>query len=288
MNAVVNGRRIGFLAAGLIALPAVAGILYALVAALGVTGPGARGIVSFDHFAAVLSEPAVRHSVFWTLWIAVAATAIATAAAIGVALVFRGGHRGDASARVVAALPLPLPQIVAALMGVWILAQSGLVARAAFAFGWIDAPSGMPALVHDARGAGLILTLAWKEFAFLVIVAWSVLGQRTRETEEAARTLGASAWSAATHVTLPVLWCGMLPAIVAVFTFVLGSYEAAALLGPSRPLALPVLTYERYVDPDLGRRGEAFVLVLIGMALALAAVLLHERARMRSAGLDDE
>lgn len=287
MSGRSNERTIGFVAAGLIALPAVAGTAYALIAALGLAGAGARGVVSFDHFAAVLSDAAVRYSVLWTLWVALAATAIATAAAIGVAIVFRGGRRGDASARIVAALPLPLPQVVAALMGVWILAQSGLIARAAYALGWIDAPSGMPALVHDARGAGLILTLAWKEFAFLVVVAWSVLGQRTRDAEEAARTLGGSAWSAAVHVTLPVLWCGMLPAVVAVFTFVLGSYEAAALLGPSRPLALQVLTYERYLDPDLGRRGEAFVLVLVGMMLALAAVLLHERARIRSAGLDE-
>lgn len=282
----LSQRRTGFVAAGLIALPAVAGTIYALLAALGLTGPGASGIISFDHFAAVLSDGAVVRSVFWTLWVAFAATAIATAAAIGVALVFRGGRSGDASARIVAALPLPLPQVVAALMGVWILAQSGLIARAGYALGWIDTPSTMPALVYDACGTGLILTLAWKEFAFLVIVAWSVLGQWTRDAEEAARTLGASAWSAALRVTLPVLWCGMLPAIVAVFTFVLGSYEAAALLGPSRPLALPVLTYERYLGPDVARRGDAFVLVLIGMMLALAAVLLHEHARIRSAGLD--
>ena len=47
--------------------------------------------------------------------------------------------------------------------------------------------------------------------------------------EEAARTLGAGPWAAFRRVTWPLLWRGMLPGAAAVFVFVAGSYEAAAL-----------------------------------------------------------
>jgi molybdate transport system permease protein len=99
--------------------------------------------------------------------------------------------------------------------------------------------------------------------------------------EEAARTLGANPAAVFRRVTLPLLWRGLLPATVAVFVFVAGAYEAAAVLAPSDPLALPLLTLERYTDANLSRRSDAFVLVLVGMAVSLLAVVAHEWARNR-------
>jgi ABC-type spermidine/putrescine transport system permease subunit I len=71
--------------------------------------------------------------------------------------------------------------------------------------------------------------------------------------------------------------------MVAVFAFVAGSYEAAALLGPSDPLPLQSLVRERYADLDLARRGDAYVLTLVALALAAAAVAVHEWAAGRGA-----
>jgi len=96
-----------------------------------------------------------------------------------------------------------------------------------------------------------------------------------------ARTLGARPAAVFRRVTWPLLWRGLLPAVVAVFVFVASTYEATAVLAPSDPLALPLLTLERYTDADLSRRGDAFVLVLLGMAVSLLAVAAHEWARSR-------
>jgi putative spermidine/putrescine transport system permease protein len=134
----------------------------------------------------------------------------------------------------------------------------------------------MPALVLDPWGVGLILALTWKELPFLALVAASVLATRGSALEETARGLGAGPLSVLGRVTWPMLWRGMLPAAVVVFTFVAGSYEATVLLAPSDPMALPLLTWERYTDAALARRGDAYVLALLGMALAGFAVALHE------------
>lgn len=258
-----------------VASPVFAGIVYSILGAFGIAGPGAEG-VSFNHVQIVLGDGATWRGLLWTLWIASASTLVATILAIATAAVFRAERGVDRFARVVAVVPLAVPHIVAALCAVLILSQSGLLARLAFAAGFQASPAEMPALTSDKNGVGLITALVWKEFPFLALVAFSVIARNAAALEETARTLGAGAFRTFRVATLPVLWRGLLPPIVAVFTFVAGNYEAAALLAPSSPLALPLLTMERYTDSSLAARGDAFVLVLLAMAVSLCGVAAHE------------
>jgi len=223
----------------------------------------------------------VVEGTFWTLRIALLSTFLSTAIAVSLALALRGSDRTSRLGRALALLPLPVPHIVAAVAALLILGQSGLLARAAFQLGWITDPSGMPALVYDRAGIGVIVALVWKEVPFLTLVAGSVLATRGDALERTARRLGASRWDTLRRVTWPTLWRGMLPAIVAVFTFVAGSWEVVALLAPSDPLALPLITLERYTDADLARRPDAFVLTLLGVAIAGLTVIAHEWALRR-------
>ena len=107
------------------------------------------------------------------------------------------------------------------------------------------------------------------------------LGERAARLEESARSLGASPTQIVRLVTLPILWRGMLPGAVAVFAFVFGNYEVAALLGPSSPAPLPVLIMERYLGPSLGGRADAHLLSLLALAVTTLAVIAHEVIRRR-------
>ncbi len=271
---------VGLLAAIVVASPVLAGIAYSVLGAFGAVGPGANA-VGLHHVQAVVADGGTWRGLFWSLWIASASTAIASALAMAVATVFRGVRVGDRLIRIVALSPLPVPHVVAALCGLLILSQSGLLSRIAFAANLISSPAEMPVLANDRYGIGLILALVWKEFAFLALVAFSVIARRGAALEETARSLGAGALQSFRVAVVPALWRGLLPSIVAVFTFVAGNYEAAVLLAPSSPLALPLLTMERFTDSALGVRGEAFVLVLLAMAVSVAGVIAHEWAAER-------
>jgi putative spermidine/putrescine transport system permease protein len=279
-------QRFGIAAAALLAAPVLVGAVYAAAGALGLVGPGASGQISLERTVRVLTERAVIEGTLWILWVAAASTMLAAAASVGIAVAFRGTGRLDRFGQTLAVLPLPVPHLVAAVGGLLILGQSGLVARVAYHAGLIDGPAGMPALVYDPLGIGLIVALVWKEIPFLTLVAVSVLATRGQALEATARGLGARDRDVFVRVTWPVLWRGMLPAIVAVFTFVAGSYEAAVILAPSDPLPLPVLTWERFVDAGLANRADAFVLALLGLAIAALAVAVHEWVRARLPGLD--
>jgi putative spermidine/putrescine transport system permease protein len=283
-----HGNRPGFGASGALGVaaatalsaPVVLGAGYAFLASLGLVGPGASGL-SLERFRRVLADPAVWEGALWTVWVGLASTVLAAGAAVLVAVAFRSRGASSALAHGLAVLPLPIPHLVAGVLGVLVLGQTGILPRFARAAGLLGAGAEMPPLVHDGWGVGLILSLAWKEFAFLFLLASSLLAERGGELEEVARGLGAGRWATFRRVTAPVLGRGLLPGVVAVFTFVTGSYEVAALLAPSNPLALPLLTRERYLDAALDRRGDAFVLALLAFAIAAAAVAVHERIRAR-------
>lgn len=274
----------GLVAALLVAAPVVVGAVYTLLAALGVVGLDGGGGVSGARITAVLSERTVWEGLGWSVWVAAASTSLATAAATVLALFLRGDTASERTARALAVLPLPVPHMVAAVCALLVLGQSGLLSRAGHALGLLSSPAQMPALVYDPAGVGLILALAWKEVPFLALVAFSLVAGRGALLEETARGLGAGRRDVLLRVTLPLLWRGMLPAVVAVFTFAAGSYETAALLAPSDPLALPLLTMERYTSASLRERPDAFVLALLALALAAVAVALHEGLRARWEG----
>jgi putative spermidine/putrescine transport system permease protein len=274
--------RWGVLAALVVAAPVLIGVVLSVMGALDLVGPGTSGRATWERVARVAGDRVTWRGTVWSLWVAAASTGLATAGAMLIAVAFRGDSRADRLGRTLAIVPLPIPHVVAGVMGVMILGQSGLLARLLHALGVIDGPAAMPALVFDPAGIGLILTLVWKEIPFLALVAFSVLAAQGDGLEETARTLGAGRWATFRRVTLPVLWRGMLPAVVAVFAFVAGSYELALLLAPSDPLALPLQTMERYTGSSLGRRADAFVLALVAIAIAAAAVALHEALVRRS------
>lgn len=272
------------LAASLIvAMPVLIGVGFALAAAVDLidfgAGTAGREGPRFDRIARVVTERTVWRGTAWSLWVASASTALATGGAMLLALVFRGSARATALARMVVLIPLPVPHVVAGVVALIVLGQSGLAARAGHALGLVDAPAAMLPLVYDPLGSGVILALVWKEIPFLSLIAFSVLAARGGALEETARTLGASPAATIRRVTLPILWRGMLPAVVAVFTFAFGSFEIVALLAPSDPLALPLLISERYTEPALDRRADAFVLALVAIGIAVLAVAMHEWLR---------
>lgn len=260
----------GAIAAWLVAAPVLVGAIYSTFAALGLAGVGARGF-TLDAFVRVMSDAQTWRAIAWTFATAGVATAIAVAIAFVVALRLRASRVG----RTVAMLPMAVPHVAAALAALLLLGQSGMLSRIAYALGLIATPGDFPPLVYDRAGVSLVFTFLWKELPYLTLTAMAVLATDTRELEEVGRTLGATRTQVFWRVTWPQLWRGTAPAIIAAFAFLIGQYEMPALLAPSAPAPLSILTYERATDPNLLRRGDAHVLGLVALALAALLAIVH-------------
>lgn len=270
-----RANAITLLAAGLLlGTPIVVGIGYLVAGALGAVGDSAPVALG-----RVFTDAAVWRSLLLSLWIACAGTTLALIGALAVTLLLGGDVRLDRLSQRVAALPLPVPAVAAAVSVLLLLSQSGWFSRLATQLHLITAPTEFPALVYDPLALGVIVAVVWKELPFLLLVSLSLQALRGPALLDAARTLGATRWQAVRSVTLPLLLRGLLPSVVAVFVFVLGSLELPMILAPSSPLALPLLIRERRQSLDAVAHGDAFAIALLATGLALIAVVVHESLR---------
>ena len=258
----------------LLGAPIAAGVGYLIAGSLGLVGDAGTGALG-----RVLRDGAVLKSALLSLWIAGVGTLLALAGALVIALVMGGDALIERASRTIAALPLPVPNVAAAVAVLLLLSQSGWLSRVAVQLALVATPAQFPALVYDRWAIGVIAAVVWKELPFLLLVALSLQSLRGQSLTDAARTLGATRWQTLRTVTLPLLLRGMAPSIIAVFVFVLGSLELPLVLAPSSPLALPLLIQERRQSLDTASHGESYVIALLAAILALLAAVAHERLR---------
>ncbi|MGR3464225.1 ABC transporter permease [Limimaricola sp.] len=238
-------------------------------------GAGRGGGWSFDPWIAVLSEGRVWRSLGLSLWIALASTALACGLGLGAALLLRRSFPGQGLARLLFQINLTIPHAVGALGILWLLSQSGFVARLAGGAGLIDGPAGFPALTQDRFAIGIIAHYVWKEVPFIGLILLANMQSLGDDPEAAARSHGATPFAAMRLVLLPLLMPALIRAGAIVFAFSFGAWEVPVLLGQSAPPALPVLAWQRFTDPDLAARPEAMA---IAMLIALVSALLIRAA----------
>ncbi len=249
------------------------GVLFA--GGLGLAALGSRG-----GWGPMLADPRLLPSLGFTLWIAVASTLLAAALGLAGAVLLRA--TASRAARLAVQLPLTLPHLIGALGLAYVIGQSGLLARAAFAVGLIDGPAGMPVLVHDRAGAGIILAYVWKEAPFVGLVLLAAMQALGRDHEAVARGLGATRVQAFRLVLWPQLRGPLLAAASLSFAYAMAAFEVPLLLGASEPPAAGVLAWQWFTSPDLATRAPAMALALLTAAIAgtmIGAVALVARRR---------
>lgn len=243
---------------------------------IGLTDP------NLDAYAAIFTTPSFLRSFALSLYIAVTATALSAAIALGAALLLRQTFPGRALISFLFQLNLTIPHIVGAIGILYLFSQSGAFARLAYATGLITRPADFPAMVFDPFAIGIILQYVWKEVPFLGLIVLANLQTIGTDVEATARTLGATRWQAFRHALLPMLLPGLLAASALVFAFAFGAYEIPLLLGANSPAALPVLAWRSYTDVDLAARPEAMAMALTIALLSATMIVISWRLARRT------
>jgi putative spermidine/putrescine transport system permease protein len=236
--------------------------------AIGLTEP------SLSAWAAALAHPGFWPALRLSLWIAGVSTALALVLGFLCALLLREAFPGRGAVRFLLLLNLTVPHVVAAVGILYLVGQAGALARIAHAAGLIAAPADFPALVFDPAAAGIIIAYVWKEVPFVALVLLARMQVVGRGPEEVARSLGATRLQALRHALIPHL----RPAGAIIFAFAFGAWEVPALLGASRPEALPMLAWRSYTAVDLAARPQAMAMALVIAAVALGLVAVVARA----------
>ncbi len=239
---------------------------------VGVPGTAASAGPSIDHYRALARDSEFYRSLALTLWVATITTLVSTAGGVAIALLLQPLVQGRRIAYTLLQVPLAVPHLVMAIVTVTLFAQSGLVARGAYALGLITAPAEFPALTYDAWGMGTLLAYAAKEIPFIAVVATTLLLRVGEDYGAVAQTLGASRWQRVRYVTLPLIAPGVVSAALMVFAYVFAAFETPYVLGRPYPAMLPVVAQRQFMSVDLVDRPGAMALAFVMTVLAALVV----------------
>ncbi|MGA9047720.1 MAG: molybdate ABC transporter permease subunit [Dehalococcoidia bacterium] len=109
-------------------------------------------------------------------------------------------------------------------------------------------------------------------FPLMYVTARGAFDQVDTNTEDAARTLGASEWKVFWSITLPLAWPGVAAGTVLSFARSLGEFGATLMLAgniPGKTATIPVAIYFSIQEGDTN---QALILVAIVLVIALASI----------------
>ena len=191
-----------------------------------------------------VTTPAAISALWLSLLIAAIAVPLNTIFGVGCAmLLVRGKGRATAVLDAIIDLPFVVSPVIVGLALLLVYGQGGWFGN------WF--------LSHGIRiiyaPAGMVIATVFVSLPFVVREVTPVLQEVGDEQEQAAATLGASAWQTFWRVTLPSIRWGVAYGVVLTTARALGEIGAVAVVSSNvagSTLTLPLLVYQR--DSQLG------------------------------------
>ena len=210
----------------------------------------------------VLTDPLTRDVVWFTIWQALASTALTFAIALpGAYVLGRYAFRGRSVVRALVIVPFVLPTVVVALAFLAILPSD-------LERGWI----------------AILVAHAFFNIAVVVLVVSTFWASLDRRTSEAAATLGAGPWRSFREVTLPRLAPSLAGAAAIVFLFTFTSFGIVLILGGPGYSTIETEIYNQAVRSfDLRTAAILSIVQLLCVGLAVLVTLRLE-ARIAPGG----
>jgi sulfate transport system permease protein len=164
-------------------------------------------------------------------------------------------------------LPFAIPTLVAGLM------IAAIYGPTSFAGKWLE-ERGLSVL-YD--WPGIVLAMLFVTMPFTIRALQPVLMELEREQEEAAFTLGASAWTTFWKVTIPSVLPGLLTGVFLTFVRALGEFGAIVIVAGNIPMKTQVASVYVYGEIEsYNPQGATSVSIAI-LVLSLVVLGLLER-----------
>lgn len=260
--------------ATIVAGPIAAGLLGVAMPAFGIIPALGSSTPSLDAWQQLLAQPGLLRSAL----IALASGLATTAISLGIVFLFLASSAGTRLLAWVRRLVAPLlavPHAAAAVGMAFLIAPSGLIARALspWATGWQRPPDIL--IVHDPWGLAMMAGLVVKEVPFLLLMSLTMLPALEPARRIAiARSLGYRPVTAWLKVVAPGLYPLVRLPVYAVVAYASSTVDVALILGPTNPPTLAVSVLRWFSDPDLSMRSMASAGALAQLAVTMVALAL--------------
>lgn len=244
----------------LVALP----IFVILVSGLG------NGI---DRFWASITNPAALAALQLTLQTALIMTLINTVMGVLTAYALvRYRFPGKQVFNAFIDLPFAIPTLVTGVMLVLLYGPQTVLG------GFIEREFGQRIIFEPA---GIVIALLFVSYPFVVRTVQPVLLQLSIHQEQAAQTLGASAWTIFWRVIFPAIRPAVLTGALLSFARALGEFGSVIIVAGNIPMRSEVATVYVYTQIESGNpagaAGISFVLILIAFSTTLLVDVFQRR-----------
>lgn len=253
----------------------ITGIMTGIIQSLGVIPAFQLTEPTLQYYKEILTKPDMVQSVVFSLYIALVSAALSVVIGVSLCAVLVSTIDLKGAIIRIVQLPIIVPHVVVALFVINILSQNGMIARIAYALGFIEEQQQFVQLLYDQKGVGIIIAYLWKEVPFVIYFVITLMANINSSLGEAAVNLGASRTKAFLKITLPLCKNSILSCFLIIFTFALGAYELPLILGATTPKALPILAHIQYTHPDLRHRPYAMALNGIISIISLLCAVLY-------------
>ncbi|MFF4691049.1 ABC transporter permease [Streptomyces sp. NPDC001307] len=231
------------------------------VAAIVARGLKVDGAWQWGRIADVVTQPDIRHVLWFTTWQALASTGLTLLLALPAAYVFaRLDFPGRQVLRAVVTVPFVLPTVVAGSAFLALVGHGGLL-------------DDLWGVRLDTTVWAILLAHVFFNYAVVVRTVGGLWSQLDPRQEEAARMLGASALGAWRKVTLPALAPAVAAAALMVFLFTFTSFGIVQILGGPTFSTLEVEIYRQ--TSEVFDLSTAAVLTLVQFVAVGAILAVH-------------
>lgn len=200
---------------------------------------GGTGHMGWRVYTAIATDAGYFHALLATLAVA-SATTVATLFISGISGVFLQRHhfRGHATLVAMLTLPLAFPGVVVGFMVIMLAGRQGLIGRIS------QALTG-DRIVFAYSLAGLFMGYVYFSIPRTILTIMAAAEKLDPRLEEAARSLGASAWQIVRDVTLPALKSAFISAGAICFATAVGAFGTAFTLAANIDV-LPMVIYTEF------------------------------------------
>ena len=232
--------------------------------------------VPWDQFPAVLSSDEAADALSLSLKTCAAALAIDLVLGVPLAVALSRDWRGVAVLRVLVALPLALPPVVAGIALAAAFGRRGVLGSQLEAFG----------VTVAFTTAAVVLAQVFVSLPFLVVTLEAALRSRPRGLEETAASLGARPTRVLASVTLPMVVPGVARGAALALARCLGEFGATLTFAGSLQGITRTLPIQVYLARESADKTDLVLgIILVGVAaLVVAATEMPARGRRRVRG----
>ena len=229
--------------------------------------------VPWDQFSAVLSSDEAADALSLSLKTCAVALAIDLVLGVPLAVALSRDWRGVGVLRVLVALPLALPPVVAGIALVAAFGRRGVLGSQLEAFG----------VTVAFTTAAVVLAQVFVSLPFLVVTVEAALRSRPRGLEETAASLGARPTRVLASVTLPMVVPGVARGAALALARCLGEFGATLTFAGSLQGITRTLPIQVYLARESADKTDLVLgIILVGVAaLVVAATEMPARGRRR-------